>query len=104
MLETLEKLDSKFERVFKKHVKITEITAFSLQLTSNEAVVMTNKSLYLLKKGLFGVKVFQFELADIKELKIENDMFYIITDDSKTVLKNIETRKLSLLKTALNKF
>ncbi len=104
MLELLETLEPKFDTAFKKKVKMTEVTIFSLQLTNKDAVVMTNRNFYLMRKGLFGVKTIQINKTEIKELKVEGDNFYIVTKDEEIVIKKIEARKASLLSTAIKKF
>ncbi|KUO49011.1 MAG: hypothetical protein APF76_10295 [Desulfitibacter sp. BRH_c19] len=104
MHEFLENLYPKFDKVFKNSVKMTEVTVFSLQLTTKCALIMTNKSIYLLKKSFFGgVKAINFPLNKI-ELKVTGNELKIIADQYDANIKILDNRKVSLLNMALEKF
>jgi len=103
--EYLETLLPKFNEAFKSNVKITEVTAFSLQLSPKEALIMTNRQIYLLKKGFWGVKVHCFPLNEV-ELKVVEDQLNVTSEknDFNATVKISDSRKKSLLTMALEKF
>ena len=105
MHEYLETLLPKFGEIFRSNVKITEVTVFSLQLSPKEALVMTNKQIYLLKKGFWGIKVHSFHLDEV-ELKITEDQLHVTSEKQgfNAVVKILDSRKMSILSMALKKF
>jgi len=69
MLELLEILPDSFCRAFNKVVKETELTVFSVQTNSREALVLTNRKLYYLKRRpLLGVTVKNMGLKDVTKI------------------------------------
>ncbi|MBS3968750.1 MAG: hypothetical protein KGZ94_01405 [Clostridia bacterium] len=105
MHEFLEVLLPKFNQVFKNNVKITEVTVFSLQLSVKEALIMTNRQVYLLKKGFLGIKAHCFPLDEI-DLKIDEYKLKMTSEKHgfNTTIKILDSRKRSLLTMALEKF
>ena len=105
MHEFLEELPPKFNKVFKSSVKITEVTVFSLQLSPKEALVMTNRQVYLLKKGFWGIKAHYFPLNEVK-LKLEENRLSVISEKNgfDTFINIPDNKKKSLLAMALKKF
>ena len=105
MHEYLETLLPKFNKMFKGNVKITEVTAFSLQLSPKEALIMTNRQIYLLKKGFWGIKAHCFPLSEV-ELKIVEDQLHVASEKQgfNATVKILDSRKRSLLTMALEKF
>ena len=105
MHEYLETLLPKFNETFRSNVKITEVTVFSLQLSPKEALVMTNRQIYLLKKGFWGIKAHGFPLSEV-ELKIVEDQLSVTSekDGFNAVVKIPDSRKRSMLTMALEKF
>jgi len=103
--EYLEALQPKFNEAFKSNVKITEVTVFSLQLSPKEALVMTNRQIYLLKKGFWGMKVHCFPLSEV-ELTLVEDQLHVISEKQgfNAAIKILDSRKRSLLTMALEKF
>lgn len=105
MHELLEDLPPKFNKAFKNNVKITEITVFSLQLSAKEALIMTNRQIYLLKKSFLGIKICCFPLVEVDLMLAENILK--VTSEKhgfNTTIKILDNRKRSLLTTALEKF
>ena len=69
MLELLEELDPKARKVFNQHVHMNELTALSINGDRGQALVMTNRYLYLITRGFFKSscrKVSPGELADVE--------------------------------------
>lgn len=105
MHEYLEALQPKFNEAFKSNVKITEVTVFSLQLSPKEALIMTNRQIYLLKKGFWGMKVHCFPLSEV-ELILVDDHLHVTSEKHgfNAAIKIPDSRKRSLLTMALKKF
>ena len=105
MHEYLETLLPKFNEIFKSNVKITEVTVFSLQLSPKEALIMTNRQIYLLKKGFWGIKAHCFPLSEV-ELTVVEDQLNVTSEKQgfNAVIKILDSRKRSLLIMALEKF
>ena len=105
MHEYLETLLPKFNEIFKSNVKITEVTVFSLQLSPKEALIMTNKQIYLLKKGFWGIKAHCFPLSEVELKVVENQLNVTSEKQGFSVsVKILDSRKRSLLTMALEKF
>lgn len=105
MHEYLETLLPKFNEIFKNNVKLTEVTVFSLQLSPKEALVMTNRQIYLLKKRFWGIKAHCFPLSEV-ELKIVEDQLSVVSQKHgfNAFVKVLDSRKRSILTMALKKF
>ncbi|WP_028308288.1 hypothetical protein [Desulfitibacter alkalitolerans] len=105
MHELLETLLPKFNQAFKSNVKITEVTVFSLQLSVKEALIMTNRQIYLLKKSFLGMKTYCFPLGEVDLRLTENELRVTSEQHSfNTTIKILDSRKRSLLTMALEKF
>ncbi|MEW6623840.1 MAG: hypothetical protein AB1420_12065 [Bacillota bacterium] len=98
MHELLERLHPSFEKAFKDKVSINELTYFSLQLNGKSALVITNRYLYLIRKGLLSVKCLQYTLEEVEQLQIKDKKFLIfMKNNSAITLESLDSRKLSIL-------
>ncbi len=94
VFELLEDLDGKFKNHFKKHVQMTEITRYALQLNNTTWLVVTNQKLYLLQKKLLFITTWIEKLQKVKRVTSDGQVFYIHTEkESKQV--NVEPAKKS---------
>lgn len=101
MLSLLEELEPKFRKVFQKNVAMEEVTAMSLQLSSNAAVVLTNRHIYLLYKKIFWVVCKKVKLNDVKNVNFKNQ-FNVQTQNGKFSLE-VKRKKRSLARKAVRK-
>lgn len=97
MLELLENLAPQFEKAFRKEVAMVELTAFSLQLSQRAALAMTNRYLYVMRKGFFKVSVKKIPLSQITGAKVKRGELIITTvNDEPVVIGEIAEQKKSL--------
>lgn len=101
MLSLLEDLEPKFSKVFQKNVAMEEVTAMSLQLSSNTAVVLTNRHLYLFYKKLFWVICKKVKINEVKNVNFKNQ-FNVQTHNGKYSLE-VKRKKRSLARKAVRR-
>ncbi|GAW91163.1 hypothetical protein [Calderihabitans maritimus] len=78
MLELLEQLNPQFERVFRERVAMTELTRLSLQASDKEALVVTNKAVYHLKKKFLGFGCLRAPLEGLQEVSRVDNYLQIV--------------------------
>lgn len=102
----LETLHPKFNRAFLRSVGMNEITKFSIQLSKKYAVVLTNKSLYIItRKLILKAAVDVIEVDKISSFKIEGEKLKIRVKDSDQYYDlNVDSIKIGTVKKVINKF
>ncbi len=101
MLEMLDKLDNSFDKKLKKEIEWKEITIFSIQLSSNSAIVLTNIYLYVLKKRIFGISCYKVKITNINNISLEEELS--INFPNKNISIEVQKNKRSLAKKAVAK-
>lgn len=93
MFTLLEDLSPEYARARNQFVELTEITLISLQISSRQALVLTNRNLYLLWKGLFRVRVKSWSWDNFSRVRMAADKLLLEDNSGQEVVLTFAPRK-----------
>ncbi|HHW55748.1 MAG: hypothetical protein WAQ41_09130 [bacterium] len=73
----LEELNPQFAAALRRRVDLAELTIISLQLTPRQAVVVTNRRIYFLRKGILGIGVRVTPLEEVRFLRVVGEVLLL---------------------------
>lgn len=77
MLELLEELEDSVKRIFQQEVSMSELTALSINGVKGQALILTNRHLFLIYKGFLRKKSYKFKIREIDEISIDGNILSI---------------------------
>jgi len=69
LFSLLEELKPQFSAALRRRVGLAELTLISLQLSPREAIVVTNRNLYLLRRGIFKLRAKVISLKGLRLIR-----------------------------------
>lgn len=73
----LEELAPPFAAALRRRVDLAELTVISLQLTPRQAVVVTNRRIYFLQRGILGIGAKVFFLGEVKLIRVAGNILLL---------------------------
>ena len=101
LFELLNKLEGKFAKIHDKNVSMSELTVLSLQISPRQAIVLTNRNLYIYNKKIIKINAKIIPLQSIEIVRIKSDTLLIEKDNE--VLSEIRFNKKKDLQIATYK-
>lgn len=87
MLELLEELHSGAKKTFQKQVHMNELTALSINGIRGQALILTNRYLYLVSKGLFKSTCQKISPQELEGIEVKGDSLLVKTHGGGSPLK-----------------